>query len=108
MFVGGTGPLIAPFIRATTNERRMTVATPAAFMSWQHGVKILTFGVLGFSFAPYLSIISCMIVFGIVGTWSGKTILLWMPERIFRKTFSFVLTVLALRLLYESLAHTWF
>ena len=108
MFVGGTGPLIAPFIRATTNERRMTVATHAAFMSWQHGVKILTFGVLGFSFAPYLSIISCMIVFGIMGTWSGKTILLWMPERIFRKTFSFVLTVLALRLLYESLAHTWF
>ena len=104
MFVGGTGPLIAPFIRATTSERRMTVATHAAFMSCQHGVKILAFGLLGFSFTPYLSIIVCMILFGILGTWSGKTILLWMPERIFRKAFSFVLTVLALRLLYESLA----
>jgi len=82
----------------------MTVATHAAFMSWQHGVKILTFGFLGFSFAPYISLIVSMILFGIVGTWSGKTILLWMPEQIFRKAFSFVLTVLALRLLYESLA----
>tara|TARA_B110000263_G_C15222846_1_gene470810 strand:- start:243 stop:1016 length:774 start_codon:yes stop_codon:yes gene_type:complete len=108
MFVGGTGPLIAPFIKATTNERRMTVATHAAFMSWQHGVKILTFGILGFSFAPYLSIIMCMILFGVVGTWSGKTILLWMPERVFRKAFSLVLTLLALRLLYESLIHTQF
>jgi len=104
MFVGGSGPLIAPFVRATTSERRMTVATHAAFMSWQHGVKILTFGFLGFSFAPYISLIVSMILFGIVGTWSGKTILLWMPEQIFRKAFSFVLTVLALRLLYESLA----
>ena len=104
MFVGGSGPLIAPFVRASTSERRMTVATHAAFMSWQHGVKILTFGLLGFSFAPYISLIVSMILFGIVGTWSGKTILLWMPEQIFRKAFSFVLTVLALRLLYESLA----
>ena len=104
MFVGGSGPLIAPFVRASTSERRMTVATHAAFMSWQPGVKILTFGLLGFSFAPYISLIVSMILFGIVGTWSGKTILLWMPEQIFRKAFSFVLTVLALRLLYESLA----
>ena len=39
MFVGGTGSLVAPFIKATTDERRLTVATHAAFMSWQHGVK---------------------------------------------------------------------
>tara|TARA_B110000014_G_C19957071_1_gene495306 strand:- start:30 stop:551 length:522 start_codon:yes stop_codon:yes gene_type:complete len=108
MFVGGSGPLIAPFVRASTSERRMTVATHAAFMSWQHGVKILTFGLLGFSFAPYISLIVSMILFGIVGTWSGKTILLWMPEQIFRKAFNIVLTILALRLLYESLVNTWF
>ena len=108
MFVGGSGPLIAPFVRASTSERRMTVATHAAFMSWQHGVKILTFGLLGFSFAPYISLIVSMILFGIVGTWSGKTILLWMPEQIFRKAFNIVLTIFALRLLYESLVNTWF
>lgn len=102
MFAGATGPLIAPFIKASTNERMMTVSTHAAFMSWQHGVKILTFGFLGFAFGPYIPLMIAMIVFGIVGTWSGKFILVWMNEKIFRWGFNLVLTVLALRLLFES------
>ncbi len=105
MFVGGTGPLVAPFIQATTNERRMTVSTHATFMSWQHGAKIVTFGLLGFGFAPYLPLMLGMILFGILGTWSGKTILTWMPERIFRIAFNATLTVLAIRLLYEAAKH---
>ena len=102
MFVGGTGSLIAPFIRATTNERRMTVATQAVFMSWQHGIKILTFGVLGFAFSTYTSLIVIMLVFTVLGSWSGKTILMWMPEKVFRKAFNVVLTLLALNLLYVA------
>lgn len=102
MFVGGTGPLVAPFVRAVTDERRMTVSTHATFMSFQHGVKIVTFGMLGFAFSPYIPLIVGMIVFGILGTWSGKNILAWMPERAFRIAFNFVLTLLALRLIYEA------
>ena len=102
MFVGGTGPLVAPFVRAVTDERRMTVSTHAAFMSFQHGVKIVTFGVLGFAFTPYVPLIGGMIVFGILGTWSGKNILAWMPEKAFRIAFNSVLTLLALRLIYEA------
>lgn len=102
MFAGATGPLIAPFIKASTSDRMMTVATHAAFMSWQHGVKILTFGFLGFAFAPYAALMVLMILLGVVGTWSGKFILNWMPENVFRNGFNLVLTVLALRLLYEA------
>mgnify|MGYP003668766827 CR=1 FL=1 len=102
MFAGATGPLIAPFIKASTSERMMTVSTHAAFMSWQHGVKIVTFGLLGFTFGPYIPLMVAMIVFGVVGTWSGKFILEWMDEKIFRWGFNLVLTVLALRLLYAS------
>jgi uncharacterized membrane protein YfcA len=71
-------------------------------MSWQHGVKILTFGFLGFAFAPYAPLMVLMILFGIVGTWSGKFILNWMDESAFRWGFNLVLTLLALRLLYEA------
>ena len=102
MFAGATGPLIAPFIKASTSDRMMTVATHAAFMSWQHGVKILAFGFLGFTFGPYLPLMGLMVLFGIVGTWSGKFILNWMAESVFRRGFNLVLTVLALRLLYEA------
>jgi uncharacterized membrane protein YfcA len=102
MFVGGTGPLVAPFVRAVTEERRMTVSTHAAFMSFQHGVKILVFGILGFVFTPYIPLITGMIILGILGTWLGKNILTLMPERVFRIAFNSVLTLLALRLIYEA------
>jgi len=102
MFAGATGPLIAPFIKASTSDRMMTVATHAAFMSWQHGVKILAFGFLGFAFAPYAALMILMILFGVVGTWSGKFILNWMAESVFRWGFNLVLTVLAIRLLIEA------
>jgi len=108
MFVGGTGPLVAPFIRDNTNERRTTVATHAAFMSWQHGVKILTFGLLGFGFGPYIYLMIGMMILGILGTWSGKIILTWMPEKYFRTSFNIVLTILALRLLYEAVTNSFF
>ena len=106
MFVGGTGPLVAPFIRDNTDERRMTVATHAAFMSLQHGVKIITFGLLGFAFGPYLYLMIGMIVLGILGTWSGKIILTWMPEKYFRTAFNVLLTALALKLLYEAITNS--
>jgi len=102
MFAGATGPLIAPFIKASTGDRLQTVSTHAAFMSWQHGVKILTFGFLGFTFGPYIPLLVAMILFGIVGTWSGRFILHWMPEKVFRTGFNLVLTALALRLLYAA------
>ena len=108
MFVGGTGPLIAPFIKASTTERQMTVATHGAFMSWQHGIKIITFGLLGFAFGPYIILMVAMILFGIFGTWSGKTILNWMPEHIFKRAFNTVLALLAIRLLYEALKGYFF
>ncbi len=102
MFAGATGPLIAPFIKASAGDRLGIVATHAAFMSWQHGVKIVTFGVLGFAFGPYIALLVAMILFGIVGTWSGRFLLNWMPEKVFRIGFNLVLTVLALRLLWSA------
>ncbi len=102
MFAGATGPLIAPFIKASAGERHNIVATHAAFMSWQHGVKIIMFGLLGFAFAPYVTILVAMVVAGIIGTWSGRFLLNWMPEKIFRWGFNIVLTAAALRLLYGA------
>ena len=102
MFVGRTGSVVAPFIRATTDERRITVGTHTAFISRQPRVKILTFGLLGFAFAPYLPLMIGMILFGITGTWLGKGILTRMSERVFRLAFNAVLTLSATRLIYQS------
>ena len=103
MFVGGTGPLIAPFVRSFKKDRKATVGTQAAFMTFQHGIKIITFLVLGFSFVNYLSLILAMIIFGIIGTWVGKKILISIPEKLFGNIFNLILTILAVRLLFEGL-----
>lgn len=98
MFVGATGPLIAPFAAAASPDRRRVIATHAAFMSVQHGFKIIAFGVLGFSFWPYVPLLVAMIACGFLGTLIGRRILNRLPERSFRIGFRVVLSLLALKL----------
>ena len=103
MFVGATGPLIAPFVVSASGDRRQVVATHAMLMTVQHGVKILAFGLVGFVFWPYVPLLAAMLVAGFAGTWVGRHVLERLPERLFRVCFSAVLTLLALELLWRSL-----
>lgn len=107
MFVGATGPLIAPFAAAISPDRRVVVATHAMLMSFQHGLKIVAFGVLGFAFWPYLPFLAAMLAFGFLGNLFGRNILNRLPERMFRLGFRIVLSLLALRLFYGALDGLW-
>ena len=102
MFIGATGALVAPFIAAACAKRRQVVASHAMLMSIQHGLKIIVFGYLGFSFAPYASLLIGLLAFGFAGTFVGKLVLNRLPEKIFRAGLKAVLTLLALRLLYGA------
>ena len=104
LFVGVTGPLVAPFIAAATSDRRDVVSTHAVMMMILHIFKIIAFGAMGFVFAPYLGLIAGMIATGFLGTVAGKYMLDRIPERVFRITFKTVMTLLALRLLYTAVA----
>lgn len=102
MFIGATGPLVMPFIAAACNDRRQVVATHAMLMSVQHGLKIIVFGALGFSFGPYAPLLIGLLGFGFMGTAVGRLVLNRLPEKIFRSGLKFILTLLALRLLYAA------
>lgn len=103
MFVGATGPLVAPFVLAASNDRRQFVATHAVLMSLQHLLKLATFGILGFSFGPYLGLLAGLIGFGFAGTYLGKKTLMRLPENVFRAGLKIILTLIAVRLLYALL-----
>lgn len=103
MFVGATGPLIAPFVAASSDKRRQVVATHALLMSVQHGIKVLAFGLLGFAFGPYLPLLLGLLAFGLLGTAVGGRVLAKLPEHMFRLGLRAVLTLLALRILYDSM-----
>ncbi|MEE2955652.1 MAG: sulfite exporter TauE/SafE family protein [Pseudomonadota bacterium] len=102
MFVGGTGPLVAPFVNAACKRRQQVVATHGSMMTFQHLFKVVVFGFLGFSFGPYIPLLVGLIAAGICGTFFGRTVLNRLPEKVFRISIQTILTLLALRLLFEA------
>lgn len=105
MLVGATGPLVSVlFAQFFANDRKALVATHAAGMVAQHGLKIVVFGLAGFAFRDWLPLIAVMIVSGYLGTVYGTRLLERMPEESFRKWFKIAITVLALDLLRRGLA----
>ncbi len=103
MFVGASGTVLAPFIAAANPDRRVYVATNSVLMTIVHGLKIVVFGVLGFAFGAYLPLIVAMIAAAFLGNVFGHGVLERMPEKLFRRIFQIVLTVLAIRLLYAGI-----
>lgn len=100
MFVGATGPFVAATLRPLGLGKLGQVATMSACMVVQHALKVLVFGLLGFSFAPYLPLIAAMIGLGFIGTIVGRNILLKVSEGMFVFWLNVVLTFLAIRLLW--------
>ena len=107
MFIGGSGPLVAPFVNAACPTRQQVVATHATLMTFQHLFKVIIFGVLGFAFGPYIPLLVGLLAFGALGTIVGKNILNRLPEKVFRIGLQTILTLLALRLLYAAATTLW-
>ena len=103
MFVGATGPVITPFVIATSNGRRQIVGTHAVLMSIQHTFKIVAFGFIGFSYIQYIPIIFALIILGFIGTFIGKHTLNWLSDGIFEILLKVILTVMALKLALSSI-----
>ena len=102
LFVGATGPLVAAFIKQIHEDRFKTVSTFATAMTLQHAPKAFIFGFTGFVFSDWLLFILAMIACGFAGTWIGLHILKTMSNRWFSTAFNVVLTLLALRLLWQA------
>lgn len=103
MFIGATGPFVITMLRGFNLSREALVASGAAFLVFQHGLKVLTFGLLGFAFHHYIVLIILMIASGFIGTLIGRHMLLKINEAFFQKALKVVLTVLALRLVLIAL-----
>ena len=103
MFVGATGTFISAMVKTFNFGRMEHVATHATCMVSQHVVKVLVFGFLGFHFAPYAGLIIAMIASGFLGTTLGKLVLLKSDDVKFHRVLSIILSLLAVKLLYDGL-----
>ena len=102
MFIGGTGPFVAAVIKPLNLDRMAHVGTQAGVMLFQHGLKIVVFGYLGFNYLPYLPLIVGMVTFGVFGTLIGRRVLYTMGDKRFRFALKCLLILLGLRLLWMS------
>jgi uncharacterized membrane protein YfcA len=103
MFVGGTGVLVGAFVAPACPERHQFVSTHSVVMTIQHGLKIITFALIGFAFGPYLALLVGLVSCSFVGSYAGKLLLNRLPEPIFRVALKTTLTLLSLQLLYSAL-----
>lgn len=104
MFLGATGPFVAAFLSPERLGRKGVVATHAACMTLQHGLKVAAFSALGFALIPWLPVLAAMMGLGFLGTIVGTRLLDRLPERGFARGFRLVLTLLALQLLWNGAA----
>jgi uncharacterized membrane protein YfcA len=102
LFVGATGPLNMPFLIRAGLSRDQLVVTGAAFMTIVHLVKIITFGLLGFAFGPYLFLMLLMILAVISGSYAGTRLRHQVPEQLFLVTFKLLITLLAMRMIIKA------
>lgn len=100
MLVGATGPLVSAWLGRRSAGRWEYTAIFSACMTVQHVLKVVVFGLAGFSYRDYLPLLLVMILCGYLGTRTGLHLLGRIPEAGFRLVFKWVLTLLAFRLLW--------
>ena len=71
-------------------------------MSLQHAPKALVYGAAGFVFSEWLGIILVMIAAGALGTWAGLHLLQRISDQRFGMIFNVLLTLLAMRLIWQA------
>lgn len=103
LFIGATGSFVQSIFVAMGYDRKQIIANHAVCMTVQHGLKVIAFGALGFSFREWFYLLLAMIASGFLGTWLGTKLLERLPERLFQIMLKVILSVIALDLLRQAL-----
>ncbi|WP_020406749.1 sulfite exporter TauE/SafE family protein [Hahella ganghwensis] len=103
MLVGASGPLVSAWLGRSGVDRWVYTANFSSCMTLQHSMKIIAFGFAGFVFTPWIPVMVLMVICGYLGTRVGLKILGKLPEKHFRTVFRWLLTLLALRVLWKWL-----
>ena len=107
LFVGGVAALIATALHQKHDDHGKVIATMTASLIYQHSVKILIFGLLGFSFAAYAKLIIAMFIAALTGTIVGRHLLVNVPQQIIKTLFKILVTILGVKVLLQGLQGYW-
>ncbi|MDA9131913.1 sulfite exporter TauE/SafE family protein [Alphaproteobacteria bacterium] len=102
MFFGATGNFIAAMVKSMNLDPVPHVATHSLMMTFQHFVKVLIFGLIGFQFGPYMILIIGMLISGFIGTVIGSRFLTKAGGRYFKPVLNAILFLAAARLIWAG------
>jgi uncharacterized membrane protein YfcA len=103
IFVGATGPFLAPFFLRDDFDNEEVIATKAVCQTWVHLLKIPAFLALSFEYGPYAPLLAALVAAVIGGTYFGKHLLSMISKERFALWFQIVLASLALYLIGSTL-----
>lgn len=96
LFVGATGPLLAPFFLRDDLDKAQVVATKAACQTAAHLVKVPAFLAMGYGYGEQwlpLAVLSAAVV---AGTFTGKRLQARLSQGLFVRLFETVLVMLGI------------
>ncbi len=103
ILVGSTGHLTMPRLLKEIKDRDSIVATGGMFMSLSHGLKLVAYGIIGFKFSDYSTLLICMVIGALIGSFLGTLLRKNFSNRRFSQVLKILLTVMALRMIYSAL-----
>ena len=99
MFVGATGPLGLTVLMRENLDKNELIATSGSLNSIVQLCKVVAFAVIGFSFRPYVVLLSAVIVAVTVGSFVGRMVRSKISEGKFRLAVKILLSALAVRMI---------
>jgi uncharacterized membrane protein YfcA len=99
MLVGATGPLGAAVLMQRNRQRDWLVVNTAVYMTANHLLRVVAFGLIGYSLAPWWQLLAAMVVAGVLGSWVGTRLRNRVPELNFQRWFRVLVTLLAARMI---------
>jgi uncharacterized membrane protein YfcA len=104
VFIGATGPLIAPFFLKGKLTKETIIANKAICQAISHSGKIPLFiYFFQFDYFAEIKVLIPLVMAVFIGTNFGKKILAFIPERVFQFLFRAALTIIAVKLIIDPL-----
>lgn len=103
LILGATGPLVMSVLPRDKWSRHKVVGTHGMAMTVQHGIKLIAFASLDFSVSSYWPMLLGIGLATLLGNLFGAKLLGVVPESKFKMALDWLLTLLALRLIWQGL-----
>lgn len=98
----GVGAVLQPVIFKTRLLKLQITSTLAGCMITMDILKMIGYVSYGFDYMQYVPHILLATLAGFIGTWAGKKVTHLISEKTFRLVFKWLITLVALRLLYRG------